>query len=240
MATVHFTTNEKFEAKVRKLAADHDITLKDTERQIISADGTVNGGTYNLGYGGNWANNIAYDANAATIQTALEGIFAAGDVFCIGGVLPGAAVTVRWAGTEQYKDIGLLEINIDSLTGGGEYKVEASKKGRGEALARRLENAYDIIEGALLSRGLTVVQISTWARGEEFQLDLATYWYGKDEGWGGRFEDESDWIAVFNREKELETIPIVSNDGVLLASGAGIVAEGIDMIKTNAALGIHP
>lgn len=240
MGVSHFTTSEKFESKLRKLAADHNIVLKDTERQTLSADGTVSGGTYKLGYGGTWTGNLAYNANAAAIQTALEALFAVGDVFCSGGAMPSTAVEVRWAGDEQHKDIGLLEINVDNLSGGGEYQVEAGRKGRGEAILRRLESAYDIIQGALMMRGLTPVQVSTWQRGEEFQLDIATYWYGRDEGWGGKKDDERDWLTVFNREKELKDVPVIDNTGVILLKGVGIVADGVDLITINANLGIYP
>jgi hypothetical protein len=240
MATSHFTTTDKFEAKLRKLAADHNTTLKDTERQILSSSGTVSGGTYKLGYGGDWTGNLAFNATAGAIQTALEGIFAAGDIFASGGPLPGAAVNIRWGGTQQHKDIGLLEIDIDSLTGGGEYEIADDVKGRGAAILRRLESAYDIIQGVLMKRGLTDVQISTWQRGEEFQLDIATYWYGRDSGWAGKADEERDWLLVFNREKELTDVPIVDNTGVLLESGKGVVAEGINLINENEKLGYYP
>jgi hypothetical protein len=105
-------------------------------------------------------------------------------------------------------------------------------------LVRRLENAYEIIKGALLTRGLTVIQISTWARGEEFQLDLATYWYAKDCGWGAKEKDEVDWTTVFNREEELMTVPLVSNDDVLMGPGKGTVASGMQLLDINADLGI--
>ncbi len=103
---------------------------------------------------------------------------------------------------------------------------------------RRLENAYDEIEGALISRGLTVVQISTWARGEEYQLDIGMYFYCKDSGWGGRLEEETDWTTVFDRRKELTKIPIISNDGLLLLKNAGTVASGMNLEQINDNLGI--
>jgi len=103
---------------------------------------------------------------------------------------------------------------------------------------RRLENSYDEIEGALLSRGLSVVQISTWARGEEYQLDIAMYFYCKDSGWGGRLEEETDWTTVFDRRKELVKLPIISNDGVVLSKSAGAVASGMDLEAINDNLGI--
>ena len=107
-------------------------------------------------------------------------------------------------------------------------------------LDRRLENAYNAIEGVLLSRGLDLISISTWKRGEEFQLDIATYWYAKDSGWGGKAYDEKDWTKVFDRLKELATLPIISNEGEILARGTGPVAVGQNLLDTNAALGIYP
>ena len=103
---------------------------------------------------------------------------------------------------------------------------------------RRLESAYDIIEGALLTRALTTVQISTWARGEEYQLDIAMYFYCKDSGWGGKLAEETDWTTVFDRRKEPVEIPIVSNDGVLLSKSGKAVASGMDLEAINESLGI--
>ena len=105
---------------------------------------------------------------------------------------------------------------------------------------RRLENAYDIIEAILVPRGLTPVQISTWSRGEEFQLDIATFWFCKDSGWGGKLEGEADWTTVFNREKELKSVAILDSTGVVLASGSSAVAEGMNLLDINASLGIYP
>lgn len=106
-------------------------------------------------------------------------------------------------------------------------------------LTRRLDQAFHIIETVLIARGLSAVQISTWSRGEEFQLDIATFWYGKDSGWGGKLIEEKDWLKVFNRETELIVVPVVSNDGVLLVGGVGeAVAVGMDLMAINQGLGI--
>lgn len=77
---------------------------------------------------------------------------------------------------------------------------------------RRLTNAYHIIIGRLVERGLTKATIDTWIRGEEFQLDLATYWYGCDSGWKRMQRDERDWLNVFDREEELKTVPLLDED----------------------------
>lgn len=42
------------------------------ERQQLAAVGVVTGGTYRLNYLGSWTGTLAYNANAATIQAALE------------------------------------------------------------------------------------------------------------------------------------------------------------------------
>ncbi len=107
-------------------------------------------------------------------------------------------------------------------------------------LACRLEDAYNIIEGYLLQRGLSLVSISTWARGEEYQLDIATYWYAKDSGWGGKSIEEHDWTKVFNREKELAVVAIVNNDGELLASSMNKgFAKGFNLVDKNESLGYY-
>ena len=116
----------------------------------------------------------------------------------------------------------------------------AFEKGEIEILTRRLENAYDIILGALLVRGLTAAQVNTWARGEEFQLDLATYWYGRDAAWGTKTGDEQDWVKHFDRTKELDTVPIVNTSGTLLSSSGKVAAEGVNLLDVNAALGVVP
>lgn len=104
----------------------------------------------------------------------------------------------------------------------------------------RLRDAYNEIVGILTVRGLNMIQISTWARGEEFQLDIATFWFCKDSAWGARILDEKDWTKPFDRREELKTIPIISNDGTLLARATGAVAEGLDLLEVNKNLGIYP
>ena len=83
--------------------------------------------------------------------------------------------------------------------------------------ARRLLDAYKIVVGRLVERGLTKAEADTWNRGEEFQLDIATYWYGADSGWKRMQRDERDWLNVFDREAELETVPLLKADYTALA-----------------------
>jgi hypothetical protein len=92
------------------------------------------------------------------------------------------------------------------------------------AAARRLQNAYDTIVSRLVERGLSLAVVNTWKRGEEFQLDIATYWYGCDKGWMRQQRDEKDWLTVFNREKELATVPLIKTDFTSLSAGGDVAA----------------
>lgn len=89
------------------------------EVQTITSPNNPTGGTFRLGYGGQWTGNIAYNASAATIETALEalGTIPTGSVSCSGGALPGTDVTVTFQDNLGYADVALLEVDSSSLTG---------------------------------------------------------------------------------------------------------------------------
>ena len=242
--TSHFTTTNIFEDKIRKLAADHSLDMYANEEQTISISGVPTGGTFTLTYNEEETAAIVYNASAANIATALSNLMyiSSDDIECRGGALPANPVIVKFKGDLGKKQINTLEIDISGLIGGSNLagSVNETIKGYGDSVvaARRLDQAYNIIEGALLTRGLTTVQISTWCRGEEFQLDIATYWYAKDCGWGGKLVEEVDWTTVFNREGELATVPIVNNTGVLLLAGKEPVGLAMDFMQINEDKGI--
>jgi len=97
------------------------------EFQTITASGTVSGGTYTITIpaAGQTTAAIAYNANAATIQTALEALSGIndGDILVTGGALPGTPVTLEYALNGQFsgQNVGQITINSASLTGGGSY-----------------------------------------------------------------------------------------------------------------------
>ena len=244
MSTVHYTTTEIFEKKIKKLAADHNLELAANEQQILEITGTPTGGTFTLTLNDEETGTIAYNASAADIVTALVALASvtAGDISAIGGSLPGATVTITFKANLGSQDVVVMEIDTSLLTGGSSPSGTVSEevKGYGDNIiaARRLDEAYNAIESALIPRGLTRVQVSTWARGEEFQLDIATYWYCKDSGWGGKMVDEKDWTTVFDRRKELMDISVIDNDGTLLLDSKSKVALVMDLSAINKNLGI--
>ncbi len=246
MSIVHYTTTEKLVTKIQKLAADNNLLLdKDNEVQTLTVTGTPTGGTFTLGFGTEETGNIAYNASADTVVTALKALDGVGasDISGSGGAFPGTAVVITFGGDLAAQNMEDITLEDNSMTGGSTPTLTVSETTRGygdEVLAtRRLEQAYDDIQGVLMSRGLTAVQVSTWQRGEEFQLDIATFWYAKDCGWGGKIVDEVDWTRVFDRREELKTVAILDNTGTLLVK-SGVVASGLNLIDINANLGIYP
>lgn len=71
-----------------------------SEVQTITITGAPTGGTFTLTFDGQTTAAIAYNATAATVQTALEGLskIGAGNVAVTGGPLPGTALTVTFQG----------------------------------------------------------------------------------------------------------------------------------------------
>jgi len=103
-----------------------------SEVQTLSITGTPTGGTFTLTYSGQTTSAIAYNASAATIQTALLALsnLDTGDVVCTGGALPGAAVTITFGGTLKNTDISAIT-TTDSLTGGTTPKSAITETTKG-------------------------------------------------------------------------------------------------------------
>lgn len=90
------------------------------EVQTITITGSPTGGTFTLALDGQVTAPIAYNANAAAVQVALEalGTIGAGNVSATGGPLPGSGVTVTFVGDLAGQNIATLVANSASLTGG--------------------------------------------------------------------------------------------------------------------------
>nr|MBA3481727.1 hypothetical protein [Pirellulales bacterium] len=89
------------------------------EVQTVTIGGTATGGTFTLTYAGQTTAAIAYNADAATVDAALEALanIGAGDVTCTGGALPGAAVIVTFTGALALTDVDEMTASGTLLTG---------------------------------------------------------------------------------------------------------------------------
>ncbi|QKW31526.1 hypothetical protein HUT11_35785 (plasmid) [Streptomyces seoulensis] len=87
------------------------------EVQTITITGTPTGGTFALTFNSQTTSAIAYNANAAAVQAALEALsnIAPGDITCAGGALPGTPVTVNFGG-------GVYDgTNVPQMTASGSF-----------------------------------------------------------------------------------------------------------------------
>jgi hypothetical protein len=89
------------------------------EIQTLTVTGTPTGGTFTITYAGQTTAGIAFDANAAAVDSALEALsnIGAGDVTCTGGPLPGTPVVITFTGALANTDVALMTTS-DSFTGG--------------------------------------------------------------------------------------------------------------------------
>lgn len=90
------------------------------EGQTLTITGTPTGGTFRITFNGVETANIAFNATAANVQTALEAIssIGTGNITCTGGVLPGTAVVMTFGGSFAAEPQSLMTVTNAALTGG--------------------------------------------------------------------------------------------------------------------------
>jgi hypothetical protein len=139
------------------------------EVQTVATTGTPTGGTFKLRFQGFTTGDIAYNAAAAAIDTALELLpsVGSGGVACAGGPLP-TGVTVTFSGANLAKKAQpLLELAENALTGGTTPTVTIVEStpgvdagGRGAAKGTQ---AVDLATGILYINTGTA-QAPTWTK----------------------------------------------------------------------------
>lgn len=95
-----------------------DGTAGANEVQTLSIVGTPDGGTFTLSFNGQVTAGIAFNASAATVQTALRALTTinGANVNCTGGALPGTPIVVTFVGTLANNDVPLIVGNGAGLT----------------------------------------------------------------------------------------------------------------------------
>lgn len=85
----------------------------------ITPSGTWSGGTFTLSFGGQTTAAIAYNANAATIETAFEllSTVGSGNGTVAGGPLSTGAITITFTEDLANTNVGAVTINTGSVTG---------------------------------------------------------------------------------------------------------------------------
>ena len=104
------------------------------EVQTITISGTPTGGTFTLDYNGQPTVDIAYNATASTVQTALQNLsnIGAGNVAVTGGPGPGTPYTVTFQGTLAAANV--VQINaVGNFTGGTSPTISVATTTGGSA-----------------------------------------------------------------------------------------------------------
>jgi hypothetical protein len=112
------TTAVSTAAKLANVQVFVDQAAGTNEVDSLTTTGTPTGGTLTLTVNGQTTAGIAFNAAAATVQSALEALsnVAVGDVTCTGGALP-TAVTITWGGNLAGQPV-TVTANGAGLTGG--------------------------------------------------------------------------------------------------------------------------
>ncbi|MCF7972299.1 MAG: flagellar filament capping protein FliD [Phycisphaerae bacterium] len=124
------------------------------EQTVIVTTGSVTGGTYNLTYKGRTTANIAWNADAAAIQAALEALdsVAAGDITVTGATdITGGDLLFTFDDT--LGDVPLVTIDDSALTGTGSPGVTISQSVQGVNpwITRNSNIISDAISGVTLT-----------------------------------------------------------------------------------------
>ncbi len=90
------------------------------EAQTVTITGTPTGGTFTLTFRGATTSAIAYNADAATVETALEALstIGDGDVRVTGGPGPGTPYVVTFVNDLGHQNVTAMTASGASLTGG--------------------------------------------------------------------------------------------------------------------------
>lgn len=89
------------------------------EVQLLTPGGTISGGTWTITFGGQTTSALAYNANAAAIQAALEllSTVGTGNVSVTGGPISSGSVTLTFQNALGNTNVAQVTVGTGSLTG---------------------------------------------------------------------------------------------------------------------------
>jgi len=207
--------------------------------QTISESGSPTGGSFKLsgtppGGSATTSASIAYNASAATVQTALVTIFGSGNVVCTGGNLP-TAVVCTFQGTDASKAVTLMSLSTNSLTGGSSPKPVFANTTTGVPAAMQdgtvqLLKAGSPVGSNKASATAWGTSISTVNYGTSSDL-WGTTWTGADvsaSNFGLRFAAKNVGAASATASLDYVSITVTYNDDT-----NGIGTSSVPVAKAN-------
>ncbi|MCW5936736.1 MAG: head decoration protein [Fimbriimonadaceae bacterium] len=135
-------------------------TIGINEVQTVTVTGSPTGGTFQLGFGGQTTSNLNHNADAATIEAALEALSTIGNGNArVSGTGP---FTVEFVEGLRNSDVALMTLAANNLTGGSTPSVTIveTTKGRAEADLTLTDGTVVKAGDKFLEYGTVLVEIT--------------------------------------------------------------------------------
>lgn len=162
------------------------------EVQTITINGVPTGGTFTLTYRGETTAAIAYNANAAAVQAALQalGQIGAGNVVVTGGPGPGTPYVVTFQNQLGKKDVDPITATA-SLTGGTTPSVTVAETTKGNS-----KNAGLYV----IESGLILMETADGTKVQEYDASrpIVGIFDGRREFFGNSLDGNNPNIPVYN------------------------------------------
>jgi hypothetical protein len=134
-------------------------TVLRNEVQTLTINNT--GGTYRLGVNGRFTTALAHNANAATIQAAMNALIGAGNV-TVGGTGP---FTFTFIGDYSNRNVALLVLDAASLTGGTASTLVKTTPGSAGQTGTMTAATGGASDGTQIAAAVLLSDVRTNARG---------------------------------------------------------------------------
>ncbi len=153
------------------------------EKQVVGMTGNVTGGTFYLSFNGEETTPIAYDADASTIQTAIDALpgVTSGDIVISGGPLPASDIYIEFVNGLGETDVRQVTVHTTNLTGTNVGKKELTIQDGGVTFYGGLQNTGLIEEVYNVSQSPIIdeyIEISRDKYGDWFAKSFADEFEG--------------------------------------------------------------
>ncbi len=148
------------------------------EKQTLTVTGSPTGGTVKLAFNGQiMAGTLPWNATAAQVKTALEGLstIGANNTICTGGSWPATPIVVEFVGAHGGEVEPLISLNTNSLTGGTSPTVTFVHTQNGIAWATNTANKFRYVGGIItFTPALVSTQVVQISAGYYFNVSQLT------------------------------------------------------------------
>lgn len=183
----------------------------ENEIQSISVPGTTDTGTFTITYSGQTTAAIAYNADSAAVQTALENLsnIGVGEAIVTGGPGGTADYAVEFAGT-----LGITDVDLMTTT---------SSCGRNEKQTVSIDDASDGGTFTLTLDGQTTAGIAYNASATDVKTALELLSSVDTVTVTGGPGPTTDWVVEFTGTHSITDVNAMTGDGTSLTGGSTTV-----------------